>query len=98
AARARMIAAEIAADEAAEPRRSHASRKLDELIELGAAAPASLAALVGNPDTAHVRLAQGIRRALPEEIAAAGRHPDSARALLLALALDAAAEPRSRQR
>jgi hypothetical protein len=57
-----------------------------------------IAGLVGNPGTAHMQLARGLRESLPEAIVTAGRHPQSARALLLALALDPNPEIRARQK
>lgn len=71
--------------------------KLGNLIQLGTATPAAVAQLVGNPGTAHMQLARRIREALPEALTAAGSSPESARALLLALALDTNEEPRRRQ-
>jgi Zn-dependent protease with chaperone function len=68
------------------------------LIDLPVAGPAMVAELVGNPGTAHMQLAREIRESLPEAIVAAGRHPQSARALLLALALDSNPEIRARQK
>ena len=68
------------------------------IIDLPVAAPAMVAELVGNPGTAHMQLAREIRESLPEAIVAAGRHPQSARALLLALALDSNPETRARQK
>ncbi len=58
---------------------------------------AGLAGMVGNPTTAHMRVARDIRKSLPHEITLAARHPASARALLLALALDSRGEARERQ-
>jgi hypothetical protein len=71
--------------------------RLDSLIGAGAVAPAAVAGLVGNPGTMHIQVAQDIRRSLPESLALAGRHPASARALLLTLALDSDPAARSRQ-
>jgi Zn-dependent protease with chaperone function len=89
-ARARMTAAGAEAPAAtAEPM---------SVIDLPAAAPSMIAGLVGNPGTAHMQLAREIRESLPEAIVTAGRHPQSARALLLALALDANPEIRARQK
>jgi len=68
------------------------------MIDLPVAGPAMVAELVGNPGTAHMQLAREIRESLPEAIVAAGRHPQSARALLLALALDSNPEIRARQK
>lgn len=70
----------------------------DAVIDLPAAAPAGVAMLVGNPGMAHMRAAREIREGLPQDIVAAGAHPASGRALLLALALDANTEARERQR
>jgi Zn-dependent protease with chaperone function len=92
-ARARMAAAETEAPAAA-PK----AADVMSIIDLPAAAPAMIAQLVGNPGTAHMQLAREIRESLPEQIVAAGRHPQSARALLLALALDANPEIRARQK
>ncbi len=68
------------------------------IIDLPVAAPSVVAELVGNPGTAHMQLAREIRQSLPEAIVAAGRHPQSARALLLALALDSDPDTRARQK
>lgn len=62
---------------------------------LGSATMASQ--LVGNPQTAHIELAQTIRRSLPQSLVVAARHPENARALLLALALETEAQARDRQ-
>jgi Zn-dependent protease with chaperone function len=66
---------------------------------LGAAVtPAAMASqLVGNPQTAHIDMAQTIRKSLPASLVLAARHPENARALLLALALDTEAQARDRQ-
>lgn len=66
---------------------------------LGATLPSATMAsqLVGNPQTAHIELAQTIRRSLPESLVLSARHPQNARALLLALALDKDAQVRDRQ-
>jgi Zn-dependent protease with chaperone function len=97
AARARMISA--AAMEEAEPVQAPSrAGTLDSLIALPATAPSVVAELVGNPGTAHMQLAREIRQSLPDTIATAGRHPQSARALLLALALDANPQARERQK
>jgi Zn-dependent protease with chaperone function len=94
-ARARMaaqVAVEVEPPSAAKPAGSKS------MIDLPTAAPAMVAELVGNPGTAHMQLAREIRESLPEAIVAAGRHPQSARALLLALALDSNPEIRARQK
>jgi len=70
------------------------AKKLDSL--LATATPVIAAQLVGNPGTQHMELAQTIRKSLPDALVAASRHPDSARGLLLALALDT--EPAARER
>ena len=94
-ARARM-AAQAAAEVESPPAAKAAGSK--SLIDLPVAGPAMVAELVGNPGTAHMQLAREIRESLPEAIVAAGRHPQSARALLLALALDSNPEIRARQK
>jgi Zn-dependent protease with chaperone function len=92
-ARARMAAA------AAEGETPAAQARAEEyVIDLPAAAPALVAQLVGNPGTAHMQLAREIRQSLPQTVVNAGRHPQSARALLLALALDSNADTRARQK
>jgi Zn-dependent protease with chaperone function len=98
AARARMTA-EAAAGIEAEPKPSAPKVKGGSgVFALPAAAPSVVAELVGNPGTAHMQLAREIRQSLPETIVAAGRHAQSARALLLALALDSNPESRARQK
>jgi Zn-dependent protease with chaperone function len=94
--RARMLLASEQSRESA----SHEEAPLARAggpIELPLAAPATIASLVGNPGTAHMRLARQIRESLPEPIVLAARHADSARALLLAMALDQGPELRARQ-
>jgi Zn-dependent protease with chaperone function len=97
AMRARLDAE--AAQPTAETRPEQAANRLESLLG-GAAAitPANIAGLVGNPGTAHVQAARQIRESLPESVVVATRHPESARALLLALALDTSDEARERQR
>lgn len=93
------VRAQLAAQEAkveAAPKQTSAER-LQSIINIPGAVP-SVAGLVGNPGTIHMRVARQIRKSLPEAIVVAGRHPDSARALLLALALDANSEARERQK
>jgi Zn-dependent protease with chaperone function len=94
-ARARM-AAQAAAE--VEPPSAAKAAGSKSMIDLPVAGPAMVAELVGNPGTAHMQLAREIRESLPEAIVAAGRHPQSARALLLALALDSNPEIRARQK
>lgn len=96
-ARAQLIQAAEQAKVEVAPRPTTAE-KLESLINLPGTAPAAVAGLVGNPGTIHMQVARDIRRSLPEAVTAAGRHPDSARALLLALALDSNAEARERQK
>lgn len=79
------------------PKQTSAER-LESLINVpGAAASATVAGMVGNPGTIHMQVARDIRKSLPDAIAAASRHAQSAQALLLALALDSNAEARERQ-
>jgi Zn-dependent protease with chaperone function len=94
-ARARM-AAQAAVE--VEPPSAAKAAGSKSMIDLPAPAPAMVAELVGNPGTKHMQLAREIRESLPEAIVAAGRHPQSARALLLALALDSNPEIRARQK
>lgn len=72
-----------------------AAERLDSLIAGPAAV--TIAQLVGNPGTAHMEVAQEIRQSLPDSLSIAGRHPASARALFLALALDTDPAARERQ-
>lgn len=70
--------------------------RLNSLLALPGAAT-TVAQLVGNPGTLHVAAAQQIRQSLPESLSVAGRHPASARALFLALALEPDLAARERQ-
>ena len=73
----------------------------DARERLAAVLDVSLAAVAGsvaNPSTAHLLLARDIREALPEAVTLAARHPSTARALLLALALDGRGDARERQK
>ncbi|MGH8177660.1 MAG: M48 family metallopeptidase [Steroidobacter sp.] len=95
--RARLAAApERETTEPVEARTS--SARLDDLITLPATAPGMIAGLVGNPRTAHMQVARQIRKSLPSAVVAAGAHPASARALLLAFALDVNTQVRDRQK
>jgi Zn-dependent protease with chaperone function len=94
-ARARLAAAAAAGET---PAAAAKAAPAMSIIDLPAAGPSMIAGLVGNPGTAHMQLARGIRESLPEAIVTAGRHPQSARALLLALALDSNPEIRARQK
>jgi Zn-dependent protease with chaperone function len=94
-ARARMAAAAAAGET---PAPAAKAAEAMSIIDLPVAGPAMIAELVGNPGTGHMQLAREIRESLPEAISAAGRHPQSARALLLALALDSNPETRARQK
>ena len=96
-ARASM-AAELKAQAVVEETPAAQAKAAEYVIDLPAAAPAMVAQLVGNPGTAHMQLAREIRQSLPGVVVAAGRHADSARALLLALALDANPDTRARQK
>ena len=97
AARARLQQTQRESDDSiASPVRSSAER-LEDLIALPTGA-GGMAQLVGNPGTDHMERAQQIRRGLPEMLSIAGRHPDSARALFLALTLDREPAVRERQR
>lgn len=62
-----------------------------------AAVPAAVAALVGHPDTAHVRHARTLRLALPEEFREFVESAGAARALTLALLLAREESLRARQ-
>ena len=97
-ARARLAVEQAAAVEAEPTASPGKSAAQSSFIQLPGAAPSVVAELVGNPGTAHMQLASAIRRSLPEAIVTAGRHPQSARALLLALALDSNPQARARQK
>ncbi len=87
----------LTAEEAQRPQPDAAGR-LERMLQ-GAIvlAPAMVAQLVGNPGTAHVLRAQELRVSLPAAITAAARDAEQARALFLALALDATDDARGRQ-
>jgi len=87
----------LATEEAAGPQPA-AAQKLEGILQ-GAVvlAPGAVAQLVANPGTSHVQRAQELRLSLPEEVNAATRNTESARALFLGLALDEATEARARQ-
>ena len=95
------VRAKLATTQAQEqPAAPAASTSLQDLIQLPTGLPTgagAVAAMVGNPSTAHVRAARTLRKSLPEDVVLAGRHPMSARALLFALALDAEPTVRARQ-
>ncbi|WP_129781470.1 M48 family metallopeptidase [Peristeroidobacter soli] len=93
-ARAELIHAAEQAKADATPKQTSAER-LESLIDVPGAA--AVAGLVANPGTVHMQLARDIRKSLPEAIVLAGAHPDSARVLLLTLALDTNPEVRERQ-
>jgi Zn-dependent protease with chaperone function len=59
-----------------------------------AADGSAVAQLVGNPSPVHVERASELLRATPQSVTLAARHPESARALLLALAIHAEHEQR----
>ncbi len=87
----------LTTEEASRPQ-PDAARRLEGLLQ-GAIvlAPAMVAQLVGNPGTAHVLRAQELRVSLPAAITAAAGDAEWARALFLALALDATDDARGRQ-
>jgi Zn-dependent protease with chaperone function len=99
AMRTRMLAAENRAEAAAEQAaRPTAAERLRTVLGAGVVlAPGAVAELVGNPGTAHVRLAGDIRASLPAALADAAGHPGRASGLFLALALDREPETRSGQ-
>ncbi len=90
--RARMAAQE--SEPAQEQAAASGAERLAELLQMPAAA--GVAGLVGNPDTAHMAAAYRIRESLPARLVDASHHPESARALLFALAIDC--EPAARER
>jgi Zn-dependent protease with chaperone function len=93
-AQARMMAAAAEPQDESAPSQTSAEA-LAELIRVPATA--SVAALVGNPGTAHMEVAHRIRESLPETLVAVSHQPDRARALLFALALDVDLAVRERQ-
>jgi Zn-dependent protease with chaperone function len=90
-ARARMTAVDDTPSAAAP---ASAADRLADVIRVPV--DTHLARLVGNPATAHMELAHRIRESLPPSLVAANHRPDSARALLFALAIDR--EPATRER
>jgi Zn-dependent protease with chaperone function len=92
------LAAQTSAVETEAPPAAARGTSAHSIVDLPIAGPAMVAGLVGNPGTAHMQVAREIRQSLPETIVAAGRHPQSARALLLALALDSHPDTRARQK
>ena len=98
AMRIRMNRERALATEDAERTAPAAAEKLQDMLQ-GAIvlAPGAVAQLVANPGTAHVHRAMELRLSLPEEINAAARNAETARALFLGLALDASTEARARQ-
>ena len=80
-----------------QPAAKSTASKLESMIATPAMASTIASQLVGNPGTEHVAMAQTIRRSLPEPLVSASRHPDSARGLLLALALETEPDARERQ-
>jgi Zn-dependent protease with chaperone function len=95
------VAAKTAASEAAAAAAEQARQAIAPAPEqpavAGAAIPAAIAALVGHPDTAHVRHARTLRLALPEEFREFIESAGAARALTLALLLARDGVPRLRQ-
>lgn len=80
---------------AASPPLASSAKRLEGLVTLPAGV--AISSLVGNPGTQHMEAAQEIRASLPAALALAGRHPQSAQALLLALAFDTQPDARQRQ-
>ncbi len=79
--------AEAAAAAAEQARHAMAAAAQEVSGAARAAVPAAIAALVGHPDTAHVRHARTLRLALPEEFREFVESAGAARALTLALLL-----------
>lgn len=98
-ARARMAAeAAVGVEPPSSAKSADQSGGSPFVFDLPVAIPSAVAQLVGNPGTEHMHLAREIRESLPEAMVAAGGHPQSARALLLALALDSNPDTRARQK
>ncbi len=94
--------AEFAAVRQALARRGMDDKPLVEQVRAAQAAQTAvtstaIASLVGNPGAEHVRMAEVLRRTLPASIEQAAHQPGTARALLFALALDAARGVREQQ-
>lgn len=87
-----------AEEETAARARPAAAERLEGLVQ-GAIVlqPAAVAGLVANPGTQHVLGARQLLGSLPASLSRAARQPETAAALFLALALDAAPEARVRQ-
>ncbi len=96
--RRRMNEERASAEEEAARTTPTAAVRMGGLLE-GAVvlAPAAVAGLVANPGTEHVLQAQEMLESLPASFQRAARDPEQAKALFLALALDAAPDARGRQ-
>jgi Zn-dependent protease with chaperone function len=95
--RARMLAEEVVPPAEREATTTPGSSQATGASVLLAVTPAAVAQLVGNPGTAHVRLAQALRLSLPETMVTATQNPRQAVALLLAFAMDPGEDVRRRQ-
>jgi len=98
AMRIRMNEERALASEEAQRAQPQAAERLQGMLR-GAMvlAPEMVTQLVANPGTAHMLRARELRVSLPAAVAAAAGQPESARALLVALALDATGDVRGRQ-
>src|SRR5688572_25634234 len=97
AVRERMSEARAMAEEEAARMAPGAARRGGPFDGAIALAPAAVAGLVANPGTEHVLQAQAVLESLPESFRRAGRQPERATALFVALAIDTAPEARERQ-
>ena len=97
AVRKRMSESRAMAEEEAARAAPGAARRGGPLAGAVALAPAAVAGLVANPGTEHVLQAQAVLESLPESFRRAGRQPERATALFVALAIDTAPEARERQ-
>ncbi len=86
-----------ATEEARGPQPDGAQRLQGVLRGTLVLAPEIVTQLVANPGTEHVLRARELRTSLPAAITAAAQAPESATALVLALALDPTVEARGRQ-
>jgi len=87
----------LAAEEASQPQANAAGRLPGMLQGTMVLVPEIVAQLVANPGTEHMTRARELRISLPAAITAAARQPATARALVVALALDATTDARGRQ-
>ena len=96
-AEARQRMAAMAAAVRTDSKPASSRERLDALFNVTGAVAAPLAQLVGNPGTAHMQLARQIRESYPAALVIANHRAETARGVLLALALESDVAARERQ-